>query len=313
MLAGLILIPLSMAGTANELRTGVTSQQTPVSVPTPTIEPAAAQLPSIAPGQEVTPTAPPPPLAVNDVPIAAFVVMTDDVRQNVRAISMAGRQLGNDPRAFSAIGDSTIGGGLFLERFGAGKYDLGDYASLQAVIDEFAPSFKRTSVSVRVGQHAWTILNPMWADKKRCAAGESPVDCELRLNKPGMMFIHLGANDTSTGLFGKHMRSAVEYLIQKGVVPVLITKADRREGPANTNNNTLRQLAAEYKIPLLDYDVLAATLPGRGLGRDGVHMTPFYANDYRLPQAFESGHGLHNLAALIALDAVWNELKQAGG
>ena len=207
MLAGLILVPLSAAGTAGELRYGVSSPQTP-SGPTPTIEPVASRLPTIVLGQDVTPTAPPSPLAVNDLPIAAFIVMTDAIRLNARAIFLAGRQLGNDTRAFSAIGDSTISGGLFLERFGAGKYDLGDYAFLQAVIDEFAPSFKRTSVSVRVGQHAWTILNPMWADKKRCVAGESPVDC----------------------------------------------------------------------------DVLAATLPGRGLGRDGVHMTPFYANDYRLPR-----------------------------
>jgi hypothetical protein len=37
---------------------------------------------------------------------------------------------------------------------------------------------------------------------------------------------------------------------------------------------------------------------------DQIHLTPFTENDYTLPEAFETGHGLHNLTGLMALNAV---------
>ncbi|NTU62474.1 MAG: hypothetical protein HGB05_03525 [Chloroflexi bacterium] len=55
---------------------------------------------------------------------------------------------------------------------------------------------------------------------------------------------------------------------------------------------------------------VSETLPGRGLGPDGVHMTGFYQHDYTLPQAFQRGHGMQNLTALIVLDKIWRVLEK---
>jgi hypothetical protein len=93
------------------------------------------------------------------------------------------------------------------------------------------------------------------------------------------------------------------------VIPVLGTKADRIEGPDNTNNNILRRIAADFEVPLWDFDRLAGTMPGRGLDLDNVHLTTFYAHDYTSPLATQRGHAMHNLTALLLLDAIWNEVK----
>ncbi|MCZ7670381.1 MAG: hypothetical protein M5U34_26095 [Chloroflexi bacterium] len=45
------------------------------------------------------------------------------------------------------------------------------------------------------------------------------------------------------------MKQVVETSIANGVIPVLVTKADRFEGPDNINNNILRELAAEFNVP----------------------------------------------------------------
>ncbi len=230
--------------------------------------------------------------------------MPNDVQLNIREIHANGQRLGNNPRAFSAIGDSSIAGGQFLERFGKGNYTLGDFAFLQPTLNVFTDSLKRTSASVRIGLHSWTVLNPMWADKKMCEPNESSVVCEFRLNKPSYVFIHLGANDDANALFEKSMRSVLSFTVESGVVPIVITKSNHPSLRTARNNASLRKLAREFKVPLLDFEILAAKLPRRGVGSDGVHMTGYWKVDYTLPSVFRSGHAMHNLSALIALDAI---------
>jgi hypothetical protein len=237
--------------------------------------------------------------------------MSAEVRAHIREIYARGQTLGNNPQHFSAVGDSSIAGGQFLERFAKGPYRLGDYAYLQDVINAYSPSFTRTSTSVRIGLHSWTALNPVWANKALCKPNENAVACEIRIQKPSVAFIRLGANDSPVSLFDRSMRSIVSYTIESGVIPILITKANAPGVLTNANNDALRNIARDFKVPLIDYDVLASTLPRRGLGADSVHMTGYGRVDYTLPSVFESGHGMHNLAALIGLDAVWREVKGA--
>jgi hypothetical protein len=103
------------------------------------------------------------PAAINNVPISSIVVMPPAVRANVRAIYANGLKKGNNPLAFSALGDSTIAGGLFLERFSVGDYKLGDYGYLQTTLTAFSKSLSRTSASVRIGLHSWTTLNASYS------------------------------------------------------------------------------------------------------------------------------------------------------
>ncbi len=251
------------------------------------------------------PEPPPLPTSLNGVPFDQIVVMSDAVKENIRNIYARGQALGNNARAFSKIGDSTIDHPYFLTSFDGDKYDLGAYAALQFAVKYFAGSFGRKSAAVKVSMHAWTVMNPMWADKARCAPNETPVACELRLNEPVIVFIRLGANDAGTAkLFEQKMREVLDYIIGQGVIPILSTKPDVRQ-KAQDINDVMRRLAAEYNIPLWDFDRLGPTMPGQGLGPDGVHLTSFPPHDYSKVDAFKRGLSVQDLSALIALDAVW--------
>lgn len=246
-----------------------------------------------------------PATTLNNIPIESIVVMPESVRQNVRVIYAAGQALGRNPRAFAKVGDSTIHPDHFLSRFDSGPYNLGEYAYLQAVIEQYRGSFGRHSAAVRIGLHAWTVFDPIYADKSICLPNEDVLACEFRLHNPVIVLVRLGSNDIGApSLYESNMRQIVQYSIENGVIPVLGTKADRREG-SNQNNDILRQIAADYQIPLWEFDIVAGTLPGRGLDVDGVHMNTFYAHDYTQAAAFQRGHAMHNLTALLVLDAIW--------
>jgi hypothetical protein len=166
-------------------------------------------------------------------------------------------------------------------------------------------------VAVRRGLHTWSVMDSMWAPKPVCGPGEHMLACEFRLHRPSLLFIRLGSNDVGIpDSTERNLREIVEFTISSGVIPIMGTKADRHDGPGNINNNIIRQLATEYAVPLWDYDLIAGTIPGRGLDQDSVHMTTFFAHDYTSPVAFTRGHGVHNLTALMVLDALWRELNQ---
>jgi len=281
--------------------------------PEPTPNPIVQPTPTVSERRETNaarPTPVPPPDRVNDLPFDSFIHMDDAVVHHVREIVATGRSLGRNPQAFSKAGDSTIESPYFLGRFDDSPYHLGAYHYLQAVIDHFKGSYGRKSLAVRIGQHSWTLLNPAWADKKQCQAAESPLACEFRLNNPSVLILRLGANDAGVPkLFDKNMRAVVEYAIEQGVVPVLSTKPDQRQGTEQINE-IVWKIAADYQVPVWDFARVSETLPGRGLGSDGVHLTSFYQHDYRLPQAFQRGHGVQNLTALIVLDKIWRVLEQ---
>lgn len=291
----------------------------PALIPTATImpptlaaQPIATSLP-IAPVNPIEPgePTPVPPDNVNGIPIDQFVIMPPAVREHMLQIFAVGKTLGRNPRAFSKVGDSTIENPHFLMRFDVGPYKLAEYASLQTTINYYAGSFARESIAVRRGLHMWSVLNPQWADKDQCEPNEGPLQCEIRLHNPSVMLIRLGANDaTSETYFKQSLQKAIDYCLQNGVIPVIGTKSDRHEDPDNTNNRILRELAVSNNLPLWDFDVVADTLPNRGLASgDDTHLSFFFAHDYTRPEAFERGHAVHNLTALIVLQRIMRVLN----
>jgi hypothetical protein len=252
---------------------------------------------------------PPPPTSVNGLAYNEFVMMPSNVVRKIRRIFARGQRLERNSRAFSRTGDSTIERPNFFYRFDEGDYHLGAYGYLQPTIDYYAGSFGHDSAAVKRGLHTWAVLDPMWADAP-CESGENMLECEVRLHNPSIFFIRLGSNDRGAAdLTEESFRGIIDYCLENGVIPVLGTKADRFEG-SNATNELIRTLAVEYEIPLWDFDLVAATLENRGLGNDGVHLTIFPANDWRLPQGYSTGHGLHNLTGLIMLDAIWQVLHE---
>ncbi len=249
---------------------------------------------------------------INGLPLSAFLIMPEEVRAYARSIIARGKMLGRDPGAYSKVGDSTIENPNFMTRFDEGPYDLGEFGYLEAVIRYFSGSHSRQGVAVRQGMHSWSVNDPFWADSQLCNPNETPLACEIRLNNPSIIFIRLGSNDSGTPAgFEKNLRQVVEFAIERGVLPILGTKADRFEG-SDINNQIIRRVATETQVPLWDFDRVARTLPDSGLKTDGVHLTVYYAHDYTSPTAYQRGHGLHNLSALLVLDTVWRELFTAG-
>ncbi len=240
--------------------------------------------------------------------------MSDATRDHIREIYAKGERLGRNPNVFSILGDSLIATPQSLAKWDHDDYILGDYNFLQPTIDQYAGSFSRYGASVRVGLHSWSVFDPLWADKEICQANEDVLACEIRLNNPSIMIIFLGSNDAgSPGGFNVNYRQLVETLIDQGIVPILATKADRFEGGDNVNNEIIRKIAADFQIPLLEFDILADTLPGRGLSTDNVHLTYLEPLDYSSAEIFTVGYPVHNLAALMILDEVRRETGVEGG
>ena len=137
------------------------------------------------------------------------------------------------------------------------------------------------------------------------------MECEFRIQNPGFVFVRLGSNDAGRAdLFTSGMRQLIELCLRKGIIPILGTKADRAEGD-NENNQILRELAEDYDVPLWDFDKVAQTLPNNGIGEDGVHLTIFYPHDYTLPEALQTGYGVHSLTALMMLYELWRILVRS--
>lgn len=251
------------------------------------------------------PPAPYDPAGINGIPLSSIITLPPQTVATVQMIYSVGQAFKRNPQSFSKLGDSTIENPFFLARFDTTEFNLGSWAYLQPAIDTFRGSWARESVAVKRGLHSWSVYDPMWADASRCQINEAPLVCEIRLNNPMMLIVKLGSNDAGVpDQFEANMRKLVVDATMQGVIPILSTKADRHEG-SDINNEIIRKLAAEYSIPLWDFDLLAGTLPARGLGDDQVHLTTFYAHDWRQPEALTRGYGLMNLTGLMALDAVW--------
>jgi hypothetical protein len=260
-----------------------------------------------------TPTASVPfdPNMILGVPVDSIAHLPEEVVLNSREIFNNGRSRGRDIHAFSKLGDSLIANPHFLTGFDSEGYDLGRYDFLQPVVDHFAGSYERYGVAIHAGLHSWGIFDPMWADKNWCQPNESMVACEFRLNNPSILLILLGSNDAGApDNFAYNLRKLVEFSMENGVIPVLVTKADRFEGPENTNNILTREIAEEYAVPLWDFDLLADMIPDRGLKDDLIHLTPFDEFDYTSPEALGTGHGVHNLTALMVLEAIRSQVMQ---
>jgi hypothetical protein len=260
----------------------------------------------------IIPVTPPPqlrtPTDINSIGLEQIILLPENVKQNILNIYASGQTQGRNPRAFSKLGDSIIEPPHFLTRFESGPYELGNWADLQPAIDYFHGSFSRNSMAVRRGLHSWSVFDTMWANAP-CLPSEGPLACEFRLHNPSILLIRLGSNDVGVpDMFDRSMRRIIEFSINNGIIPVLITKGDRHEG-SNINNELLYRAATDYQIPVIDFDRVAPTLPRRGTDLDGIHLLSYYAHDYTSPIAFQRGHAVHNLTALIMLDRIWRVIS----
>lgn len=232
--------------------------------------------------------------------------------ETARQLYQRGQASGNNSRAFSKIGDGEISTEWFFTAFDVGEsyYDLGPYQELRPVIDQFEGSFGRMSMAARRGFNAQRILDPSRSDPSLCETGESPLTCELRLQRPGFAILSLGTNQIwQPEEFESGMRQILEILLSHNVVPILSTKGDNLEGDQRINH-TIACLAQEHDVPLWNFWAAIQPLPNHGLQPDLEHLT-YGKTDFDNPNAMQTAWTLRNLTALQVLDTVWRGVRQA--
>jgi hypothetical protein len=256
--------------------TAIAQTEAPQASPTPVVSstPKPTPLPSPTPGPTLTAT----PDKRPDPNAWASWPAIPTVSGRAKEIYLNGITNGLDPRSFSTIGDCQSEPNVFLGIYDTNRYILGkDDQYLKETVDFYQTVFGRQSLAVRDGLSAPSALSPKWAYADKCEANENPVQCELRVHKPSVMFINLGTNwraDASTEAYEKYLRQIVDLLITNGTLPVLSTKADNVEGGNRINQATAR-VAHDYDIPLWNFWATAQYLPNHGLdkSRQDVYLT----------------------------------------
>lgn len=234
-----------------------------------------------------------------------------EISDKMREVYQRGQELGNNPNAFSKVGDCQNVTAYFLMDFDQpGQYNLGDYSDLQTTVDHFAGSWGRESAAVNPGFNVASVLSPMWADPELCRKGENPVACEYRLNQPAFAIISMETwwSGRPADEYEKYLRQLVQFWLDNGVVPILGTKADNVEGD-HSINAAITRVALDMEVPLWNFWAAVRPLPNFGLEKDGFHLVyarPFF-NQSDLMQA---GWPVRNLTALQSLDAAWRGVSE---
>jgi len=266
-----------------------------------------------------SPPATPAPIATpkqkEPLPEDAWMKMppiSPGISDRARLIYEYGLSVGNDPTHFSIIGDCQNVSSYFLSVFDQpGEFSLGsEYSYLQPTIDYYQGSFSRKSLAVKGGFNAAAVLSSFRADPKSCNPNESPLDCELRIWKPSIVFVSMETwwSEKPAAEYDKYMRRVLDRIIATGALPIIATKADNLEGD-NAINATIAQIAYDYEIPLWNFWAAVQPLPHHGLSPDGFHLT-FARNFFDDRKRMKSAWPWRNLTALQSLDAVHKALSE---
>jgi hypothetical protein len=226
-------------------------------------------------------------------------VLPVEISDEMRRLYQAGLRKGTNPRAFSVIGDCQTFPEVFLGVFDTNLRVLSLLPGpLRETTRNFSGSFSRPSPTVRDGLTAGAVLWNEWAKSYQrgqvCQPNETPLACELRINNPSIVFIHIGTHWEARNV--RYLTLMIEQIKEHGAVPVMVTKADNREKDERINLQSV-QVAHEQGIPVWNFWAAVQHTPNQGL-QDGSDM---YLND----EAIE----IHRYSALEVLDLVWKSVK----
>jgi hypothetical protein len=252
-------------------------------------------------------------LQADDVPYDDWRLLpvVPPITEAMRAVYQRGLELGNNPRAFSKVGDCQNVASFFLHVYDTpDEFRLGPFESLRPTIDHFAGSWGRHSAAVDNGYNVASVLSPLWANPKLCEAGETPLACEYRLHQPSIAIISMETwwAQRPVEIYEDYLGQIVAFWIERGVVPVVATKADNLEG-SHQINAAVARVAARYEVPLWNFWLAVQPLPNHGLTEDGFHLT-FARSFFDDPARLRSGWPIRNLTALQVIDAVWRGVNE---
>ncbi|MBI5958379.1 MAG: SH3 domain-containing protein [Chloroflexi bacterium] len=217
-------------------------------------------------------SAPPPPdntdlINLDDLPnIPDF---EGDLLDNVRNIYANGLALPSpvNPGVFSVVGDAPPS--AFLAEFADGVGDFGaldDAGELNdlvfyytsAILPPGGNSFQSGGAfGTNPDWRAGDLLDPVRADPGWCA-GQTPLDCELTVNRPAVVFVVIGRNDvlnnTPMDQFSAQIEAITQAIIAQGGIPVLTTIPGSQDAYPSLQayNTAIARVADDYDVPLLN-------------------------------------------------------------
>jgi hypothetical protein len=234
-----------------------------------------------------------------------YVPVMPEIGQHVLDIFRDGQAQGRNPHNFSVIGDCQAIPLVFLGPFERGEQPLDSSESyLWNAIRQYQGSFSRTGMAVRGGFNAASILSPLQADPHYCLSGETPLTCEYRIHNPAIVFITLETwlDPKTIDRYEAYLRQILDYVIKKGTVPILMTKADMAEmgNGVPVINPAIVRVARDYDVPLINFWRSAQNLENGGIdpAREGFHLSP-------------EGFELKNILALRTLYKLWTQVEKA--
>lgn len=223
-----------------------------------------------------------------------------------RQMYLSAVKAGKSPNIFTVIGDCNSESAVYLGRFAQGGFDLTSFPTLKSTALYFTRSFARISLATRGSFNTAMAFDSTWADPNQCAAGEGPLGCELRVSNASILVIALGTGDQHDwSSFAANYRAILDYTINAGVLPVLMTKADELESleggaPVGYINDVIRGIGREYGVPVIDFWQATRPLTNNGLAEErnsAQQLTnPFHLN--------EEGMDMRMLMTLWTLKAI---------
>ncbi len=188
--------------------------------------------------------------------------------------------MGTRANYFSKVGDCQSYSNVFLGNYDqiAGYYELSDdELYLEDAIHFFSKAFGAESLAVNNGMSVASVLTSTWADPSFCNPYESMIQCELRVNKPSIIFVNLGTNwnvDWETSIYYDYLDELVYTIIENGTLPILSSKADDVEGGHEINEITA-QISKKYGIPFFNFWSEAQKLENGGLDpqRENIYLS----------------------------------------
>jgi hypothetical protein len=286
------------ACTGNAAVSATETQPTEASAPTATVTKTSTATSITEPTEKATPTNDPTPVVRDPDSWKEWPILPEYVSDTVKAIYQRGLENGNDPHAFSILGDCHSLPEVFL-----GLYEDDDQAiaaldeNLQETVEQFRGSFDRYSPTVVIGTTEGALLWAQWNENKEgyCEVNELPIDCELRYHKPVIAFIRIGTHWEARN--EEYLRTLIEKLIDNGTVPVIVTKPDNRELDERVNHN-LAALAVEYDLPFWNFWASIQGLTNSGLSDD----SDMYLAD--------EAYAVQQVDGLKVLDIVYRALNE---
>ncbi|MBW2191022.1 MAG: SGNH/GDSL hydrolase family protein [Deltaproteobacteria bacterium] len=244
------------------------------------------------------------------------IELTAAVQDHVREIHARNPDLRDD--AFSKMGGSSVASKAFLYCFATPYVDLAEHQHLAGTVDYFKTgrhsSFNRESEAAGVSWNLRYVLGGRPANFRQ----------ELEDTQARWAFVLFGGNDAQNEnerVYLTRLVYLIEQLEEMGVVPVLGSALPRRNAYRDRwirrFNAVTEAVAKHWELPYIDYHAAMATLPRKGLARDGVHPNVLGQGGVRAAcqlteKGLRYGNNVRNLLTLEMLEALRTTIAGAG-